>query len=206
MLKRLSILIAATGLLAACAGETTKQSGFLSNYSQLTPDANIEGAASYRAPNLYTYRKFMLDPIVVHFAPKAEGAAIEPDKLKELTDYFYNNAIKALSKNYQVVTEPGPGVSRIRVAITNIEETNPLLNIHPGTKLTGAGLGGASMEAEAVDSTTNKRIAAIVETARGSRASIVAGLSRFGNAKEVMDGWIERFVKRLDEARTGKKS
>jgi hypothetical protein len=206
MLKKLSILIAATGLLAACAGETTKQSGFLQNYSQLKPDAKIEGASSYRASNLYSYRKFILDPIVVHFAPKAEGAAIEPDKLKELTDYFYNNAIKALSKNYQIVKEPGPGVARLRVAITNIEETNPLLNIHPGTKFTGAGLGGASMEAEAVDSTTNKRLAAIVETARGSRASIGAGLSRLGHAKQVIDGWIERFVKRLDEARTGKKS
>ena len=206
MLKKLSTLIAASALLVACAGEPTKQSGFLSNYSQLQPDAKIDGATSYRAPNLYTYRKFMIDPIVVHFAPEAGGAAIEPDKLKELTDYFYNNAVKALSKDYQIVQKPGSGVLRLRVAITNISETNPLLHIHPGTKLTGAGLGGASMEAEAVDSTTNKRVAAIVETAKGNRLSVAAGLSRFGHAKQVMDGWIERFVKRLDEARTGKKS
>ncbi len=94
---------------------------------------------------------------------------------------------------------------RIRVAITQISETIPLLNIHPGMKLTGAGLGGASMEAEAVDSKTGKRVAAVMETESGNRLSIAAGFSQFGHAKQVMDGWIERFVKRLDAARTGKK-
>jgi hypothetical protein len=178
----------------------------LSNYSQLKPDPKIEGASAYRAPNLYSYRKFLIDPVVVHFAPKAKGSAIEPASLKELTDYFYNNAVKALSKNYQVVDRAGPGVLRLRVAITQISETIPLLNIHPGTKLTGAGLGGASMEAEAVDSVTNKRVAAVVETQTGKRLSIAAGLTRLGHAKQVIDGWIERFVKRLDAARTGKKT
>ena len=121
-----------------------------------------------------------------------------------MTDFFRNDAIKALSKRYQVVSKPGPGVLYIRAALTDIDVTNPLLNIHPGTKLTGAGLGGASMEAEALDSVTMERIAAVVETQRGSRLSIAAGLSEFGHAKEVMKGWVERFVKRLDAANSGK--
>jgi len=79
-----------------------------------------------------------------------------------------------------------------------------LLNIHPGTKLTGAGLDGASMEAEALDSVTMELIAAVVETQKGSRLSMSAGLSKFGHAKEVMKGWVERFVKRLDAANSGK--
>jgi hypothetical protein len=161
---------------------------------------------AYRAPSLYSYRKFLIDPVVVHFAPKAKGSAIDPAGLKELTDYFNDNAIKELSKNYQVVGKPGPGVLRIRVAITQISETIPILNIHPGTKLTGAGLGGASMEAEAIDTISGKRVAAVTETETGNRLSIVAGLSQLGHAKQVIDGWIERFVKRLDEARTGKKT
>ena len=147
----------------------------------------------------------MLDPVVVHFAPTDEGTAIDPGKVKELTDYFHDQAVKALSKNYQVVGKAGSGVLRLRIAITKILETTPLLNIHPAMKFTGAGLGGASMEAEAIDSLTNKRVAAIVETASGSRLSIGAGLTSLGHAKQVIDGWVERFVKRLDAARAGKK-
>lgn len=92
----------------------------------------------------------------------------------------------------------------IRAAITDVDVTNPLLNIHPGTKLTGAGLGGASMEAEAFDAVSMERIVAVVETQKGSRMSIAAGLTQFGHAKEVMKGWVERFVKRLDAADSGK--
>jgi hypothetical protein len=202
---RISAIATIFALLAACGAGAVKQSGFLTNYAQLQPDTTIEGALAYRAPNLYSYRKFMLDPVVVHFASKAEGTAIDPGKVKELTDYFNDQLVKALSQNYQVVNKAGSGVLRLRIAITKIVETTPLLNIHPAMKLTGAGLGGASMEAEAIDAVTNKRVAAIVETASGSRLSIGAGLSTLGHAKQVIDGWVERFVKRLDAARTGKK-
>lgn len=193
-------------MVSACGSGPTQQAGFLKNYAQLKPDPKIDGASSYRAPDLYSYRKFLIDPVIVHFAANTKGTAIDPAKLKELTDHFHDEAVKALSKNYQVVGNPGPGVLRLRVAITNIVETTPLLNIHPAMKLTGAGLGGASMEAEGIDSQTGKRVAAIVETAQGNRLSIGAGLSQLGHAKQVIEGWVERFVKRLDEARTGRRS
>ena len=72
MWGKLTIVVASAVLLTACA-EPVKNSGFLSNYSQLAPDPKIEGALSYRAANLYSYRKFLIDPVVVHFAPKATG-------------------------------------------------------------------------------------------------------------------------------------
>jgi hypothetical protein len=202
---RISPIGALFVLLTACGGGAVQQAGFLTNYAQLQPDTTIEGALAYRAPNLYSYRKFMLDPVVVHFAPKDEGTAIDPGKVKELTDYFHDQTVKALSKNYLVVDRPASGVLRLRIAITKIVETTPLLNVHPAMKLTGAGLGGASMEAEAIDSVTNKRVAAIVETASGRRLSVGVGLSTLGHAKQVIDGWVERFVKRLDAERAGKK-
>jgi hypothetical protein len=86
-------------------------------------------------------------------------------------------------------------------ALADVDVTNPSLDIHPGTKLTGAGLGGASMEAEAFDSVSMERIVAVIETQKGSRMSIATGLTEFGHAKEVMKGWVERFVKRLDGAK-----
>ncbi len=196
----------ALGALAACGVTPAAKSGFLSDYSQLRPDPKIEGQLSYRNPSkkVTAYKKFLIDPVVVRVAPNATGKTLDPGKLKQLTDYYRNEAVKALSKPYHLVSKPSTGVRYIRAALTDVEVANPLLNIHPGTKLTGAGLGGASMEAEAFDSVTMERIVAVVETQRGSRLSFSAGLSKFGHAKEVMKGWVERFVKRLNAANSGK--
>ena len=53
------------------------------------------------------------------------------------------------------------------------------------------------MEAEVLDSRFNQRVFAIVDTQEGSRANISAGLTKLGNAREVMDKWIERFITNL---------
>lgn len=129
-----------------------------------------------------------------------EGITIDPAKLFELAQYFHGQTVKALSKKYQVVNNSGPGVLRIRTAITGIERSIPLLNIHPGTKVMGIGLGGASLEAEAADPVTGGRILAIVDSQRGKRMSFFEGPSEFGHAKQVMDIWVKRFMKRLDAA------
>ena len=160
--------------LGVCAsGNTSKSSfsGFLGDYSKLKPDPEFDDALRWANPNVSpdSYSSFIIDPVVVQFAPNDEGLALSPDQLKELTDHFRNEAIAALSEKFKVVNDPGPGVLRIRVAITSVETTVPVLNIHPAMKLSGIGLGGASMEAEAIDSVSGERIVAIVDSRKGNR-------------------------------------
>ena len=188
--------------LAGCAEKNVEYSGFLRDYSQLKPDPEVDGALRYLNPrkSLKEYNRFQIDPIAVQFSRGAKGTAIDPAKLQNLTLYFRKELAKALNKNYRVVNRPGPRVLRIRAAITDVDESDPLLNIHPAMKLTGMGLGGASMEAEGVDSVTGERIGAIKETRSGNRMSITAGLSRLGHAKQVIRYWISRFMKNLDKA------
>ncbi len=79
------------GLFNACSGAPELgQSGFLRDYSQLKPDPAFDGALRYEHPSkkLGQYRKFIIDPVMIHFAPHAEGAAIDPTELKQLADYF----------------------------------------------------------------------------------------------------------------------
>lgn len=187
--------------IAGC-GTTAQNSGFLSDYSQLKPSKVVKGAMDYRNPKLRLekYSKFILEPYRVHFAANADGTSIDPAQLKNLVDYFQSESVKALSKRYKVVNRPGPGVARIRVAITSITKTKPVVNNLPQGKLLGVGLGGASMEAEAFDSQTGERLVAIVESKEGEHFSFGDAMSRYGHAKQVMKKWIERFVKRLDKA------
>ncbi|MBZ0169103.1 hypothetical protein MELA_00942 [Candidatus Methylomirabilis lanthanidiphila] len=190
-------------ILAGCSGAPkVTRSGFLPDYSQLKPDPAADEAMTWLAPNetLRQYKQFIIDPVVVHFAPNAKGTAIDPVALKELSDYFHAEVVKALTESgrYKAITVPGPGVARIRVAITDISKTIPIANIHPATKLSGVGLGGAAMEAEMVDSISGERLGAVVDSQSGGRLGIVAGLQTYGHAKQVMDGWVKRFVKRMD--------
>ncbi len=193
---------AACSLGTGCQAQKAAYSGFLGDYSKLRPSSVVEDALYFADPsmNLKDYDKFMLDPVIVHFAPDAQGTAFDPAKLGVLTEFARDEAVAALSKRYSVVERPGPGVLRIRVALTDIKKSIPAMNIHPATKLSGVGLGGASMEAEAIDSVSGRRVFAVVDTRQGSRFALTAGLSELGHAKQVITHWVERFVKRVDEA------
>ena len=187
--------------LVGCTLEA-QRSGFLGDYSQLTPSPTMEGAMVYVNPAtpLRNYSKFIVDPVVAHFAPDAKGGGIDPKTLDELTDHFHAEMVKALTEGgYAVVKDPGPGVLEVRAAITQIDKTVPVANIHPAMKMSGLGLGGASMEAEGIDTATKTRVFAVTDSQKGSRMDITGGLQWYGNAKGVMSDWAKRLVKKLDE-------
>jgi hypothetical protein len=194
--------------LALAAGLTgcgleAKRSGFLDDYSQLQPNPKYEGTMLYLNPQkpLKDYNSFIVEPVVVHFAPDSKGGGIDPETLNELAVYFHDQAVKGLTESgYKVVKDAGPGVLRVRTAITQIDKTVPVANIHPAMKMTGLGLGGASMEAEGTDSQSKDRVFAVTDSRKGSRLDITGGLQWYGNAKSVMEEWAKRFVARVDEA------
>jgi hypothetical protein len=95
-------------------------------------------------------------------------------------------------------------VLRIRTAITRVRASIGVALVRAGppemtAHAPGIGLGGASMEAEGLDAQTGERIVAVVDSRTGS-APDVSGLSTDAHAREVLRFWVERFVRRLDEA------
>src|SRR4029453_6206123 len=157
----------------------------------------------YRNPAkpLKGYNRFIVEPVVVHFAPDAKGGGIDPETLNELAVYFHDQVGKGLKDSgYEVVKSPGPGTLKVRTAITQIDKTVPVANIHPAMKMTGLGLGGASLEAEGTESQSNDRVFAVTDSRKGSRMDITGGLQWYGNAKRVMEEWANRFVARVDES------
>lgn len=189
-------------ITTGCGGAEAKvYSGFLSSYDGLREDAIRPNARSYFNPHegLRDYDAFLIEPVVIHFGPAAKGTTIHSPYLQQLATFFHGQLIQALTENYQVVREPGVGVLRLRVAITDVQEGNTALNIVPVSKLMGLGLGGASMESEALDAMTGQRIAAYMETAKGSQFSL-EGLDSMDNARQVIRVWVKDFVARVDKA------
>ncbi len=203
MNKTSLLMIVAVSILAAtygCGPEKLQTTGFLSDYSRL--EAESETVLLYLNPRkpLGNYSKFIIDPIAVHFHSIDEGTDISSEELAELRQYMYKAVYNALLNRYSVVRQPGPGVARLRLAITDLDKSSPVLNAIPTTKLTGVGLGGASMEGELLDSVTGEQIGAVIQSQEGERLSL-EGLSKWGDAEAVIDRWAEAFVERLDKAR-----
>jgi hypothetical protein len=192
------ILLAAALWLGGCATKPVP-SGFLSDYSRLEPTSG--GSLRYLNPakGLGNYSKFIVDPVVVHFHEQSKGAKTDEATRMRLTTFMHDALVKELQDGYEVVSEPGPGIARVRVALTDVDASTPALNILPQTKLTGLGLGGASMEGEIVDSRTGEQIGALIEAQKGKRVSF-AGVRKWGDAEAVMKSWAGRLRKRLDDA------
>jgi len=185
--------------LVGCSGQAAK-TGFLKDYSKMEAHPDIDGRFRYIDPNIDAskYSKFIVDPVAINLSEKGKGRKTDPKELKRLAKYFHKKITEELQKGYQVVQSSGAGVARIRTSISEVDKTLPYLNVHPGTKLMGGGLGGAGAEMEVVDSVNGQTIAAAIDNQKGSRLSIGAGLTWYGHAEEVMENWAKDLKKWID--------
>jgi hypothetical protein len=190
------VVIGLAVMLGGCA-KKAQEVGFLSTYKNLEPIS--DNTMRYISPQVGQYSKFILDPITVKCYDKETAEKIKPEDAAHLQEFLYTEIVKDKPEQYQLVTEPGPGVARIRIAVTNLEKSSPALNILPWTKLSGVGLGQTSAEMELVDSMTNIQLAAAINSDTGSRFSL-SGLSKWGDVEGVMKDWAKRIWLRIDEA------
>ena len=208
-----TLIISVLSIPGAQAGlEVKEYSGFLGDYSQLKPGPKGGVAQVYMKEGVDSkkYNKVMVDQVVFYFKKDAENKAIDPEVMKELADRYDRAVIDALGNAYPIVTEPGPDVMRVRVAITDLQLPNQAINvissISPGTigisvikkGITGKspGVGEISMEFELLDSQNNERLAAGVDRRAGGK---IDSMSKLGNADDSFKFWAQRLRTRLDE-------
>ncbi len=206
-MKKTSVLmVVAVGLMLmqfGCGSNAVVKTGFLTDYSRL----RSESSTSLRYINkgaLARYSNFIVDPVEVHFHRGAKAVEhrtkgkLTQRQVTDLTNYFHAKAIKAVENSgNRVVYRPAAGVARLRVALTDIDRSTAA-SLLPQAKLFGAGIGGASIEVEVIDSMTGEQIGAVVESKKGSKMPF-ANLGQWDAAKQVMDDWAKRLQKRLDE-------
>jgi hypothetical protein len=198
--------------------ESKEVSGFLGDYSGLYPDPKNGDLLIYEKSKdaLKNYRKFIVDPVTVFLLPGAQDRGIDADDLDRLARYF-SDAItdELIGGGYEVVTEPGPGVLELRIAITNVEPTGGKKNaaLQAGTAVAsvtvapGVGLlvprlsiGKVGIEGEMNDSVSGERMVAFV-TGKGGRRwfSGLNAYKKWGDIEAAFRTWAKNFRKRLDQ-------
>jgi hypothetical protein len=127
------------------------QVGFLSAPARLQAGPDAEGALCWRQPGTdwKRYDKVMIERIQLYLDPKTSAdRAIDPTDLKTLIDYFDAALVKNIAPIATLVDKPGPGVLRVRLALTSLVPTNTAQSLAgtaiPYGFIAEAGAGAAS--------------------------------------------------------------
>ncbi len=181
------ITIALALLVCGCASQKATRTGFLSNYEALVSSADDGSSSSYTKPGMAQrrYTRFMLDPVV--FEPPAGSAATlgEAD-ISQLKMDLQSAIRQSFKSRFEYTTQPGPNVLRVRFAITGVDKSNPSLNVALAILIVPLANGGASTEAEVLDSRSGERLVAVVASSNGSllKGEFSGFFSEFGHAKQ----------------------
>jgi hypothetical protein len=214
----LRVVAVNTAVLMFCAGCASKQmhltqSGFLSSYADLQEDKELDGMMVYRNPKVNIkerYTKVLIAPVQFKLDPTVTKHQLDAEHQIQLANYFQARLKEGLENNYVITDMPGPDVLLLRTAITDILPSKVYLNLHWSTTLIGGGIGGASLEAELVDSITGEQIMAFVDVRKGKTflqepqhliKNYTSGLTKWGHTREVMGVWADVMALNLNQLR-----
>jgi hypothetical protein len=218
IIRRLMLGGVCAMLLTACAHSEqaggfgkAEPSGFLKDYSKLHAAANdTEATLVYFMPDkakFRSYTKVWLEPVQVWRSEKSDAKDLDKEDTNHLSQYLWSRVDEELRKDYTMTQAPGPGVMRVRIAITEAGKGIPLLDnltaAYPTTYVLSKGkkalsgteslVGKASIEAEATDSQTGELLAAGVDR-RGGGKYFWKALNRWEDVEQAYSYWAKKFA------------
>ncbi len=203
--------------VVSCASTGGSKPTFLGDYAKdLQPGPKGGAKERWVKPgiNFSQYNRVILQHVVFFFADDSQYKGIDTSELGQLAEKFDLAIVNALQGSYPIVTEPGPDVVRIRIAITNLKQSTPAVGVvstvtmvtpiglgvnlvKKGTTGSWSGSGATSAEFLAIDSMTNQ----VLVAARDERsAGLTERYTKWGSAEEAFKFWAERIKMVMDEA------
>lgn len=235
MIVRLLIIVLTGAMLVSAGCGATKQArtverlGFLKDYypRMVEGDENAgESLLIYRNPRVAliqpnTYKKFMLDPVLVFRGPQSKMNGISQEQAQLMADTFYALIYQEVSKDYQMVDKPGPDTLRAQVAITHLEESWPMLDVvstipapmnvlAAGSMLKNVATGKPAFKGEAVieakvsDSQSGDVLRAGVDRRVGAKKLSAESFNSWADVYESLRYWAENGRYQLCKARQEK--
>jgi Protein of unknown function (DUF3313) len=188
--------------------------GFLGNdYSLMTPPAEgTDQKAMLRYVNLNvnwsSYNKIMIAPVTFWAADDSKVSAADQ---QALCDYAYSVFVKDLGKNFIIVNQPGPGVLKLSIALTDATSAVPVLRsisvVVPQARLlsaikkaatgTYAFVGSAQGALKLNDSTSGELLAAAVDKRVGGTSIKNVDVFQWGDAENAIAYWANLTDQRL---------
>jgi hypothetical protein len=180
--------------------------GFLGNdYSLMTPPAegsDQKAMLRYVNPhvNWGSYNQVMIAPVTFWAADDSKVSAADQ---QALCNYAYGVLAKDLGKNFIVTSQPGPGVLKLSIALTDATSAVPVLRsisvVVPQARLlsaikmaatgTYAFVGSAQGAAKLNDSVSGQLLAAWADKRVGGTSVKNVDVWQWGDAENAIDYW-----------------
>lgn len=212
------------GCSTSFVARNANKSGFLGDYSEFTKGTGEPGQLAqlrYIAPNAAAicskYVGVIIDPVTIWTKGGSNLAKIPQKDREMLAGLLGGEVTRAASQaGYGIVEYTGPKVMRIRVALTEGEQSNVVLDtvttVIPQTFVISSAISGisdtpgfsgeGSVEAELTDSESGKRIIAGVNRRLGGKAW-EGKLDSWGHIKDAISVWGKNFEQKLKECKAG---
>jgi hypothetical protein len=188
--------------------------GFLgSDYSLLQPageGSDQEAMLRYLNPsvNWSSYNKIMVAPVTFWASDDSKVSAADQ---QALCNYAYGVFVKDLGKNFTIVDQPGPGVMKLSIGLTDATSAVPVLRsisvVVPQAralstiKMAATGtysfVGSAQGAAKLNDSITGQLLAAWADKRVGGTSIKNVDVFQWGDAENAIDYWANGLDQRL---------
>jgi hypothetical protein len=216
-LKNVFIVMVSLSLMTVtgCAKKKICHTGFFEECPDFKPGPKGGADYVYFKDNVdfKAYDKVMVNYVEFYFTEDAEYKGIHPLEMELLANTFHQKILEALKGSYPVVSEAGPGVLQLRVALSDLAPSRSDFItmtevLSSGTRLKKGSIaihtfiGGASIEVEMLDSQTSERLAAAVDTKSVTKHQIMIG--KWEHVEDAFGFWSKRLRIFLDNAH-GKK-
>lgn len=210
------LLLMASGAAMSASTEQNRavtEAGFLKDYSILRPGGEGEAAFRYVKPdvNFSAYDKVLLEPVTLWAANSDSLKDVSEEDRSMILDYLHTALAKRLGEKMTLVDQPGPGVLRIRAAITEAEKAPavmstvstvmPMMWVASNLKKIAVGtqsfVGAAGAEVEITDSVSGELLGAAVDRRTGTKSLERIGGGSWDDFRNACDIWAQMLANRL---------
>lgn len=220
MHKLLGLLVVIL-ILTSCSSRLQipdSKSGFLKDYHLFRPNPHNDNSwvrtkRGFKLEDLSKYDKIALSPIELWLNPDKPVQIKDKSKQKRLTTYFEEQIQAKFQNNLHIVPAGTKDSLLVRIAITNLEENTPeleVLDILPFRIVMNAGesayrlaakkkaiIGKASIEAEFVDTNTGKGLVAVIVNNNSDEMNVNDTPDNIDSIKVIIDEWVNKLVNAL---------
>ena len=204
-----ALILCGCSTTTAPSAKSVEFSGFLGEYDGLVTGGSDSALYSYIKPglSLAEYTQVIIEEPEILLSDETLQD-IDDDDISTVVA-FANQASERFQEVIPVTGEPGPGILRLRWAITDLKPASKA-NLATGLLIPGRVIskaleqgtdtylfvGQIGIEAELVDSVTGERLMAAVDTRVGANAISNVG-STWGDVEDAFDLWADRFANNL---------
>jgi hypothetical protein len=213
----LMLLSACTTTQKVAVNQADVNCAFLGNdCSLLTTGGKDQAGLRYVNPAAQwsQYNKILIDPVTFWGGASTQISASDQQML---VNYFSQQLKEQLGQKFEIVNQPGPGVMKLDVAITDAEAATPVLrsismivpqaHMLSNLKYLATGtmpfVGAAQAEAKVTDSVSGRILALAVDKRIGGGSFTTSFQWQWGDAENAVNHWAELVTNRLSAWTSG---